>query len=228
MLGALIAAGLAMLGHTLGSSALRFREYERVVTVKGLAEREVPADIAIWPIGFSAADADLAALYSRLETDVERITGFLESRGFARDEITVAAPEVTDKLAQRFGSGESVQLRYTANQVITVYTDRIDEVRAAQHDLAGLGKQGIAFGGDNYQRTEYLFTGLNEIKPEMVEEATRMAREVAEKFAADSNSRLGRIRTANQGQFSVTDRDMNTPHIKKVRVVSTIEYYLSD
>ncbi|MDX9740122.1 MAG: SIMPL domain-containing protein [Gammaproteobacteria bacterium] len=228
VLGGFIALGLAILGSTLGSSAIRFKEYERVVSVKGLSEREVPANIAIWPIGFSGADADLSALYSKLEADVDRIVDFLETRGFEREEITVAAPEVTDKLAQRYGGNEPVQLRYTASQVITVYTERIDEVRAARNDLAELGKQGIAFGGDNFQRTEYLFTELNDIKPGMIEEATRKAREVAERFAADSNSRLGKIKTANQGQFTVSDRDMNTPHIKKVRVVSTIEYYLSD
>lgn len=228
VLGALIAVGLGVLGYTLGSSAIRFKEYERVVSVKGLAEREVPANIAIWPINFSGADSDLTALYSKLEGDAARIIDFLKRKGFEADEITVAAPEVTDKLAQRYGGNEQVRLRYTASQSITVYSGRIDQLRRAQNDLAELGKQGIAFGGDGYQRTEYLFTELNNIKPEMIEEATRKAREVAEKFAADSNSRLGKIRSANQGQFTVSDRDMNTPHIKNVRVVSTIEYYLSD
>ena len=102
-------------------------------------------------------------------------------------------------------------------------------MRAAQNDLADLGKRGIAFAGADYGvRPEFLFTKLNEIKPAMIEEATRKAREVAEKFAADSKSTLGKIRNADQGQFSVTDRDSNTPHIKNVRVVSTLEYYLSD
>ena len=101
-------------------------------------------------------------------------------------------------------------------------------MRSAQNALGELGKKGIAFGGTDYQRTEYLFTKLNDIKPAMIEEATRKAREVAEKFAADSASRLGKIRSANQGQFAVADRDSNTPHIKNVRVVATVEYYLSD
>jgi hypothetical protein len=97
------------------------------------------------------------------------------------------------------------------------------------NDLAELGKSGIAISGQDYEtRTEFLFTNLNEIKPIMIEEATRNAREVAEKFAKDSGSKLGKIKKASQGQFSITDRDSNTPHIKKVRVVSTIEYYLSD
>jgi hypothetical protein len=92
-----------------------------------------------------------------------------------------------------------------------------------------LGKQGIAISGEDYQsRTEFLFTELNSIKPAMIEEATENARQVAEKFAQDSSSRLGKIRRAQQGQFSISDRDNNTPYIKKVRVVSTLEYYLSD
>lgn len=227
-LGALIAIGLTALGYQLGSSAIRFKEYERTVSVKGLAEREVAADVAIWPIYFTGADADLTALYSKLEADTASIIAFLEARGFAPDEITVAAPTVTDKLAQRYGGNEPVQLRYTASQAITVYSDKVDQVRSSRNALAELGKQGIAFGGDDYQRTEFLYTGLNGIKPEMIEEATRKAREVAEKFAADSASRLGKIRSANQGQFTVSDRDINTPYIKNVRVVSTIEYYLSD
>ena len=97
------------------------------------------------------------------------------------------------------------------------------------NSLSKLGKKGIVFTGSNYQnQTEYIFTRLNEVKPEMIEEATRKAREVAEKFAADSQSRLGKIKKAYQGQFSISPRDKNNPHIKKVRVVSTVEYYLSD
>jgi hypothetical protein len=95
--------------------------------------------------------------------------------------------------------------------------------------LVELGKQGIAISGENYEsKTVFLFTKLNDIKPVMIEEATKNARTVAEKFAQDSKSKLGRIRSASQGQFSIDDRDSNTPFIKKVRVVSTIQYYLSD
>jgi len=101
--------------------------------------------------------------------------------------------------------------------------------RVTMNKLAALGKKGIAFTGDSYENsTEYLFTRLNEIKPIMVEEATTKAREVAEKFAKDSNSKLGKIKKAGQGQFSINNRDKNNPHIKKIRVVSTVEYYLSD
>jgi len=220
--------GLAALGLLLGRGALQVRALDRTVTVKGLAERDVPADIALWPLQFSAASNDAAALYTTVEANAAKVVAFLKAAGFTDDEITVAPPVVTDKLAQQWG-GDSVPLRYSAMRSVTVYTPRIDAVRATQKRLGELGRDGIVLGGDPYQvQTQYLFTGLNELKPAMIEEATRNAREVAEKFAQDSRSRLGRIKSAQQGQFTVEDRDQNNPHVKKVRVVSTVVYYLVD
>lgn len=228
ILGLFICLGLVVSGWMLGSAAIRFKEFERVVSVKGLSEREVPADIAAWPIRFAVADNDLGALYVALETNTAAILAFLETAGFDNTEVTTAAPIVTDKLAERFGE-QNVSLRYTAQQIITVYSDQIDLVRQTQGNVGELGKKGIALGGDEYnQRTQYLFTQLNELKPAMVEEATRNARLVAEQFAKDSNSTLGKLKSANQGQFTIEDRDSNTPYLKKVRVVATVEYYLSD
>ncbi|MEX0608131.1 MAG: SIMPL domain-containing protein [Balneolaceae bacterium] len=136
---------------------------------------------------------------------------------------------VTDKSAQRYGGGNDSQFRYVATQTVTVYSENVTEVRAIMNKMADLGKQGVALSGDEYQvQTEYLFTRLNEIKPQMIEEATKEAREVATKFAEDSNSKLGKIKTAAQGQFSISPRDNNNPHIKNIRVVSTVVYYLSD
>jgi hypothetical protein len=227
ILGLLICLGLSALGWLLGSSAIRFKEYERTVSVKGLSEREQPADIAIWPIQFTRANNDLTLLYAQLEADANEIRAFLGSAGFEDGEITVSPPAVTDKLAQSYES--NVQFRYGANQTITVYTGKVEAVRKAANRLAELGRKGIAFSGEGYEnKTEYIYTKLNDIKPAMIEEATQKAREVALKFAQDSNSRLGKIRSANQGQFSIEDRDKNTPYVKKIRVVSTVEYYLSD
>ncbi len=231
ILGAFIFAGLAALGYLLGSSAVRFRELERVVSVKGLSEREFPADVAVWPIRFTAAGNDLTALYAALEEDTKRVTDFLTAAGFSTSEITTGAPIVTDKLAQQYGNNEKVQLRYSARQTVTVYSNKIDSVRNSQNKIAELGKKGIAFSGEEYQpqqQTQFLFTKLNDVKPTMIEEATHKAREVAEKFASDSRSRLGRIKSATQGQFTIEDRDTNTPYIKRVRIVSTVDYYLSD
>lgn len=229
ILGLFIFLGLAALGYLLGNAAITFKEYERSVTVKGLAEREYPADIVIWPIQFTATSNDLESLYSSIEHSTARIREFLTARGLEAAEISLSAPAITDKSAQSYGNAAPAEFRYSAMQTVTVYSKNIDAVRALMGELAQLGKQGIAFTGGNYQsQTEYIFTRLNEIKPAMIEEATTKAREVAVKFSADSQSTLGKIKKASQGQFSITARDNNTPHIKRVRVVSTVEYYLSD
>ncbi|MFO7555128.1 MAG: SIMPL domain-containing protein [Desulfobacterales bacterium] len=228
ILGVCILLGLVFLGFFLGSSAIKFKEYERTVTVKGLSEKEYPADIALWPIHFSSADNDLAELYAFIQRDTKEIIDFLIDNGFEKEEITVSPPDIIDKLSQGYEKSK-IEFRYTATQTVTVYSEKIQNVRSAMNKLAELGKKGIAFTADRYpDSTEYLFTRLNEIKPAMVEEATTKAREVAEKFAKDSNSRLGKIKKASQGQFSIINRDKNNPHIKKIRVVSTVEYYLSD
>jgi uncharacterized protein len=229
ILGAFVFLGLSVLGYLLGKAVVDFKQFERSVTVKGLSEREVPADIVIWPISFTEAGNELADLYQSLETSTGNIRDFLHEKGVEADEISVSPPSITDKLAQQYSSGQTPEFRYSAIQTVTVYSSNVDRVRAAMNGLAELGKRGIAFTGGGYQsQTEYLFTGLNAIKPQMIQEATTKAREVALKFAQDSNSRLGKIKRASQGQFSISPRDKNNLNIKKIRVVSTVEYYLSD
>jgi len=228
-IGLSLCLGLSSLGYLLGDAAIRFKEYERTVTVKGLSEREYKADIVIWPIQFTTAGNDLAKVYSSIDQSTENITAFLKHAGIDETEISFSSPAITDKSAQQYGGQSQPEFRYTASQSVTVYSANIDTVRKLMKRMSELGKQGIVFTGDSYQsQIEYLFTRLNEVKPEMIEEATRKAREVAEKFAADSKSSLGKIRSASQGQFSISERDKNNPHIKKVRVVSTVAYYLSD
>lgn len=227
--GFFIFLGLSVLGYLLGESAIRFKEYERTVKVKGLSEKEYPADIVLWPIQFTEANNNLGDMYASLEKSNKKIQGFLEQSGIEASEITLSPPSITDKLAQQYGNSPKPKFRYTAIQTITVYSTKVPEVRNIITKLAELGKQGIVFKAGEYRNsTEYIFTRLNSVKPEMVEEATTKAREVAEKFAKDSNSVLGKIKRATQGQFSISPRDRNNPHIKKVRVVSTVEYYLSD
>ena len=168
-------------------------------------------------------------MYNSIEENSEKIRAFLGGNGIALNEVTSASPAITDKSAQQYGNAAKPEFRYTALQTVTVYSKNIEAVRSVMGSLSKLGKQGIVFTGDSYQsQTEYIFTRLNEVKPEMIEEATRKAREVAQKFASDSESALGKIRKASQGQFSISARDKNNPHIKKLRVVSTVEYYLSD
>ncbi len=228
ILGVSVVLGLGLLGLLLGNAVVRFKTVDRSVTVKGLSEREVPANIVIWPIQFTAASNNLGDLYRTVDANTDMIHSYLLEAGVTEGEITMSAPAITDKSAQQWGEA-SGPFRYTAQQAVTVYSEQVTVVRSIMAGMSELGRQGIVFSGDNYQApTEYLFTGLNELKPEMIEEATRAAREVAEKFASDSDSKLGKIRTASQGQFSISARDNNNPHIKKVRVVSTISYYLSD
>ena len=229
VLGICLIIALSSLGYLLGDAAIRVKEYERTVTVKGLSEREYKADIVIWPIQFSVASNDFEEMYRSIDGSTEMIKSFLKSAGVDADEISYSYPAITDKSAQQYGNQAKAQFRYTASQTVTVYSKNIEVVRDVMKKMSDLGKQGIVFTGGNYQsQTEYIFKRLNEVKPGMIEEATRKAREVAEKFATDSKSTLGKIRSASQGQFSINDRDKNNPHIKKVRVVSTVAYYLSD
>jgi len=229
LLGVFIFLGLSTLGYQLGNAALEYKQLDRTVTVKGLSEREFTADIVIWPIRFIVASNDVESLYDKIDQNNQKIKAFLIKNGIKPSEITFASPNIIDKTAEQYSNANKPEFRYSGNQTVTVYSKNIDGVLAVKSKLSELGKQGIIFTGGGYQnKTEYLFTRLNAVKPEMIEEATRKAREVAEKFAKDSNSQLGKIKKARQGQFSIFERDKNNPQIKKVRVVSTVEYYLSD
>jgi hypothetical protein len=228
ILGAFMAAGLLGAAWLGGAALLEFKRLDRSVEVKGLSEREMPADLAIWPIGFVEADNDLGRLYRSIESKSAKLVAFLEQAGFKSAEIAVSAPVVVDKQAREYGGNDNSPFRYTGRASVTVHTNEVARVRATMNRLAELGREGIAIGGDYGAQPQFLFTGLNSLKPAMIEEATRNARESAGKFAADSGSNLGKIKRASQGQFSIDDRDASTPYIKKVRVVSTIEYYLID
>lgn len=229
ILGFFIFLGLAALGFQVGKAAIEFKQLERVVTVKGLAEKEVAADLVIWPIQFINAHNDLQALYESIDENTNKIKAFLHDNNIAPNDITVPSPAITDKSAHEWGSDNRAEFRYSATQTVTVHSEHVAQVRFIMTELSELGRHGIVLMGGNYDaQTEYIYTQLNDIKPEMIEEATRNARESATKFAEDSQSELGKIRRASQGQFSISPRDRNNPHIMNVRVVSTIEYYLSD
>ena len=229
ILGLFLCVGLVLLGYFVSSGVVKIKALERTVVAKGLSEREVPTNIAIWPITFQELDNDLNQLVSTIQSKNAFVMNFLKQSGFKDEEISASVPKITDKLADRFGGEDKLPFRYSARSTITVYTRNVDLVRKAMNSVMELGKQGVAIVGEDYEnKTEFLFTQVNEIKPSMIEEATRNAREVGEKFAKDSNSTLGKIKRARQGQFCIDDRDSNTPYIKKVRIVSTIEYYLVD
>lgn len=226
----LLAVGMVASAWVLGHFLLQFKQAGRTVEVKGLSEREVPADTAIWPIAFSEADNDLTRLYQALQDKNAKIVAFLQAKGFEPKEISISAPSITDRQAQDYGNAQLAErVRYSGKSTVTVYTRQIERVREAMAQLGELGKEGSALSAELYEnRSQFLFAGLNAMKPSMIEEATKNARIAADKFAKDSDSRLGKIRHANQGQFSIEDRDASMPHIKKVRVVSSVEYSLVD
>lgn len=226
---AILAMAIVAFGTLVKNSIDRFTDRERVVIVKGLCEREVPADKVTWPLIYKELGNDPAEIYQRIEKKNATVTEFLGKHGLSDAEITVNPPQVKDRFADSW-SQENIVNRYVASSVIIVSSTQVDLVRRIMQKQAELMKTGIALISEEYgsNMVKYEFTGLNDIKPEMVEESTKNARATAEKFAKDSDSDLGKIRCATQGQFSISDRDNNTPYIKNVRVVSTIEYYIRD
>ena len=225
----ILAVAIVVFGTFVKNSLDRFTDKERVVTVKGLSEREVPADKVIWPLIYKELGNDPADIYQRIEKKNATVMDFLKKHGLTDNEISVNPPQVKDRFADSW-SQENILNRYVASSVIIVNSTQVDLVRNIMQKQAELMKIGIALISEDYgnNMVKYEFTGLNEIKPEMVEESTKNARATAEKLAKDSYSEQGKIRRATQGQFSITNRDNNTPHIKNVRVVSTIEYYIRD
>ena len=175
LLGVCAVLGMTSLGQLASEGALDYRRLERSVTVKGLSEREYPADVVIWPIAFTAADNRLPELYQSIERQTDSIADFLRENGITEAEISTGSPRVFDKLAQQYGDGRTVEFRYAANRTVTVFSQRVDAVRALMQKLSELGSRGIALMGDSHiNQTEYLFTRLNEVKPGMIEETTRM------------------------------------------------------
>lgn len=224
----LIALGLMLLGVFISNGIGRFADNSRVVTVRGLSEREVQANKVTWPIVSKHVGNDMAALYKDVENTNTAIVNFLKANGLTDKEYSVSAPKVQDMQADNY-SGQPAPYRYNVTSVVVVTSEQVEKVNALMSKQSELMAQGIAIvAGDYNYQTLYEFTELNKIKPDMVADATRNAREAAKKFADDSKSRLGKIKSASQGQFSIDDRDQYTPYIKRVRVVSTIEYYLQD
>lgn len=220
----LLMAGLMGMGLFIKTGIDNFSSKDRYVTVKGLAEREVPADRVVWNLPYKCVSNDLVQLYKEVENNSKAITAFLRNNGISDSEIIISAPQVRDRMADYYSSNE-IKYRYQAEAVITVISSQVDNILALMQKQVELMKMNIAITTDYQYQTRFEFTGLNELKPIMIEEATRNARAVAQKFAEDSQSTLGAIRKANQGQFSITSDDV-TPQIKKVRVVTTIDYAL--
>ncbi len=226
----LLSVALVLSGYFIGNLQVNARKFDRYVTVKGLSEREVAADLAVWPINIALAGNDLQELSRRIEDQNEAVYEFFLRQGFRPDEITRGPVNINDARANIYSTqGGQIPYRYLAKSEFTVRTRDIPKLQGALTNSLELLSRGIVMGSKNeWQPIEYIFTGLNDLKPEMVEEATENARTVAAQFAKDSKAVVGDIRVARQGLFSIANRDANTPEVKKIRVVSTIDFFLQD
>ena len=221
---ALIALGIVCLGWFIKAGIDDFAEKDRRVTVKGLAEREVPADKVTWSIGTKVTGNDLPMLYENISVQTQKIKQFLLKYELSEGEITINPPSVSDLEAREWGDNNR-GFRYIVNTTITVATNKVEQVNKAISNQAELLKQGVALG-ENTPMYEY--ASFQQMKPEMMAEAIKNAQKTAEQFAEASNADLGSILTADQGVFSIDNRDENTPYIKKLRVVTTVTYSLKD
>lgn len=222
---ALLALALAFMAVSIKTGLLQFRDADRVVSVKGLAERTVEADLALWPINFTVLGDGLDALQSDIETQQNLIRSFLLLKGFAEHELQLAMPKITDQHVNLYGSNMPPQ-RYRAEVTVLVRTGNIEQVKSGMQSVGELVKSGVALTQSYEHQPQFIFTELNSIKPEMIAQATQEARAAADQFARDAGAEVGSIRRASQGYFSIEDVDPYTPEIKKVRVVTSVDYIL--
>lgn len=206
----------------LGTYIYRSRQHTQTVTVKGLAERAVAANVGIWPIGFTIASDNLQLVQQKLQEQREIITTFLKKQGFTAEEVTYGIPSIDDGETRSYGPNRT--LRYVAQATITIRSSNITALTATLQKSEELIAKGIALDNGWDYKPKFLFTDLNEIKPAMIQEATLAARKAAEQFAQDSNSQVGKIHQATQGLFSI--EDTHIPTQKHVRVVTTVQYVL--
>ncbi|WP_038012601.1 SIMPL domain-containing protein [Thauera sp. 63] len=227
----LLAGGVAFAGLKVGEGIERFRMADRSIVVKGLAERDVKSDFAVWTLSFRRAADEFSAVQQALAADRDQVVNFLHGQGFTDDEIEVRPLQVQDLLAREYGP-DRVALRFNGQGQVTVKSARVDAVAAASNRIDPLIKAGVQLGGDGEGGwPRYQLRGFNDIKPQLLEEATLSAREQARKFAADAGATLGPVKSANQGAIRILDddgSDMDSSRTigKRLRVVSTFEFSL--
>lgn len=223
----ILAVGLVLLGLFLYFGLGNVMIKDRIVSVRGLAEREVQADHVIWPLVYETTSDNLQEAMSDINRGNNKIRQWLIKHGVKPADISMGAPQIRDRATQY--DGDYRGLRYKASCTTTVSTRDVALVRQLIPQLGQLVEMGVAISAEDYDsQVQYEFTSLNKIKPQMIEEATKNARTAGEKFARDSDSKLGKIKDATQGLFDISDRDDATPYIKKVRVVTSIDYYLTE
>ncbi len=225
---ALIALGIVCLGWSIKAGIDNFANKDRKVNVKGLAEREVEADKVTWPIVSKELGNDLPELYNKIGATQGKIKAFLLRSGIKEAELTINAPQVVDLNAREY-SERNQPYRYLVTSVITVTSQNVKQVRSIIAKQGDLLKEGVAIVDGGYDnQVKYEYVSFKEMKPKMMQEAIENAEKTAQQFAENSHSQLNKIVSADQGQFSIENRDENTPYIKKVRVVTTVTYSLKD
>lgn len=222
---ALVALSLGFMAISIKSGLLQFRDADRVVSVKGLAERTVEADLALWPVNFSVVGNGLDELQSEIDRQQNQIRSFLLLKGFVAEDIQLSMPKIIDQHANAYGGNLPAE-RYRAEATVLVRTEDVALVMAGMQGVGELVKSGVALTQSYEFQPRFIFTQLESIKPEMIAHATRDARAAADQFARDANAQVGSIRRASQGYFSIEDVDPFTPEIKRVRVVTSIDYSL--
>ena len=233
----ILATGVTLAGFLAGNGFARARAADRYVTVKGVAEREVKADLAIWPVNVVGADNQLSVAHGKLQSSVESVRAFLARQGIDTTQIALVGFSVSDALANQYGPERQPANRFITRQTVMVRSRNPDLVLAASQKIGELAASGVVVSSGNEYGgpaggPSFVFTGLNKLKPQMIADATARAREAAEQFARDSESSLAGIRQANQGIFEILPRDQaagipaETQINKTVRVVSTVEYFL--
>ena len=228
VLGLSFIIGMTIAALLVGRTIRNVKRMDEFVTVKGLSEREVSADLGVWPVVFTVSANDLTQLQTQIQGSRKTVYHFLTEQGFELTEISNAPPQISDAQSTNGDSNVSKRpARYEANVTVLLRSAKVPKVKSALETCDKLVEQGIVLGGDNYGgKPQFFFTGLNAIKPDMIQEANRNARKAAERFAADSNSPVGAVHHAVQGPFEVNDVDSSSPDRKIVRVVTTVDFYL--
>jgi uncharacterized protein len=223
---ALIALGLSVAGYFVGQGIAERNTGRRMISVKGLSEREVPASVATWTIGYSANGNDLGEINKKLADSTKAVTAFLKEAGFAEADMAVQPPSLHDtSMEPREKDVPPPPARYDASQSVLLRTAKVDLIKPALASASNLMVSGVLLSGKS--EPNYIFNQVNEIKPAMIQEATKNARIAAEQFSRDSQTSLGKLRNASQGWFQVENRDAATPERKIVRVVVDVEYEIN-
>jgi hypothetical protein len=222
----LLAGGIYAGGFFIGDGISNWNSGRRIIAVKGLSEREVPASVAVWTISYNVTGNDLDTINRRLSDSTKAVAAFLKSAGFDDKDMAVQPPALHDaSMEPRDKNVPPPPERFRAEQSVLLRTAKVDLIKPALASASTLMAAGVHLSAGC--QPNYIYNQLNEIKPAMIQEATKNARVAAEQFSRDSQTTLGKLRSASQGWFQVEDRDAATPERKLVRVVVDVNYELN-